>query len=144
MSSNHIGWNGEAVAAPVLTSSSSFRARTKKPNAAAAAAGVLSRAGSDADDIITFFHGSDPVRVELNRLENELRGSPLSLSLPCLSGSELYLLFFPVKFVCMHIKRLAEDKGCTLLELNNTRMVWKHLMELGSLAFFRFGYRIYF
>ncbi|KAF5474264.1 hypothetical protein F2P56_006177 [Juglans regia] len=71
MSSNHIGCNGEAVAAPVLTSTSSFKARTKKPNATAS--GVLSRAGSDVDDIITFFHGSDPVRVELNRLENELR-----------------------------------------------------------------------
>jgi hypothetical protein len=28
----------------------------------------------DSDDIITQLHGSDPVKVELNRLENEVRG----------------------------------------------------------------------
>ncbi|XP_042003220.1 microtubule-associated protein 70-2-like [Salvia splendens] len=53
--------NGEA-----LTSSASFKAK-KKPAAA------ISRAGSDSDDIITLMHGSDPVRVELTRLENEVR-----------------------------------------------------------------------
>nr|XP_015894907.2 microtubule-associated protein 70-2-like [Ziziphus jujuba var. spinosa] len=46
-----------------LSSSAPFRAR-KKPSAAA---------GSDVDDIITLLHGSDPVRVELNRLKNEVR-----------------------------------------------------------------------
>ncbi|KAK6944459.1 Microtubule-associated protein 70 [Dillenia turbinata] len=34
---------------------------------------VLSRANSEVDDIINLLHGSDPVRVELNRLENEVR-----------------------------------------------------------------------
>ncbi|XP_068341017.1 microtubule-associated protein 70-2-like [Pyrus communis] len=53
---------------PVLTSSASFRAR-KKTNSSAG----ISRSGSDVDDIITLMHGSDPVRVELNRLENDLR-----------------------------------------------------------------------
>ncbi|CAI9099609.1 OLC1v1036458C1 [Oldenlandia corymbosa var. corymbosa] len=33
----------------------------------------LSRAGSEVDEFITLLHGSDPVRIELNRLENELR-----------------------------------------------------------------------
>jgi hypothetical protein len=88
MSTTHIGSNGETEQArlappPGLTSSASFRARTKKTNAAGAGAGsggVISRAGSDVDDIITLLHGSDPVRVELNRLENEVRGSH-SLSL---------------------------------------------------------------
>ncbi|KAH6779614.1 microtubule-associated proteins 70-2 [Perilla frutescens var. hirtella] len=57
--------NGEAEP-PRLTSSASFKAK-KKPAAS------ISRAGSDADDIITLLHGSDPVRVELTRLENEVR-----------------------------------------------------------------------
>uniref|UniRef100_A0A5B7AYM2 Putative microtubule-associated protein 70-2 n=1 Tax=Davidia involucrata TaxID=16924 RepID=A0A5B7AYM2_DAVIN len=49
----------------VLTSSASFKSR-KKPV-------TISRAGSDVDDIVNLLHGSDPVRVELNRLENEVR-----------------------------------------------------------------------
>jgi hypothetical protein len=32
------------------------------------------QAGLDADDLLTLMHGSDPVKVELNRLENEVRG----------------------------------------------------------------------
>lgn len=33
------------------------------------------RSSLDADDFINLLHGSDPVKVELNRLENEVRGS---------------------------------------------------------------------
>jgi hypothetical protein len=33
--------------------------------------------GLDADDLLTLMHGSDPVKVELNRLENEARGEPI-------------------------------------------------------------------
>ncbi|KAF2289907.1 hypothetical protein GH714_039120 [Hevea brasiliensis] len=79
MASNHyITSNGDAeLAKPVLTSSASFKTRKSKPNAnaaaAAAASAAISRAGSDVDDIITLLHGSDPVRVELKRLENEVR-----------------------------------------------------------------------
>lgn len=46
-----------------LTPSSSFKDRKKS----------VSRHGSDVDEIVTLLHGSDPVRVELTRLENELR-----------------------------------------------------------------------
>lgn len=73
MSTPHITSNGEAEPNSKLTSSASFKARTKKPNPANAPAGVINRAGSEVDDIITLLHGSDPVRVELNRLENDLR-----------------------------------------------------------------------
>ncbi|KAF3442147.1 hypothetical protein FNV43_RR16063 [Rhamnella rubrinervis] len=74
--SSHIS-NGEAdltkpPSATVLASSASFKAR-KKPNAAPAVSTTVSRAGPEVDDIITLLHGSDPVRVELNRLENEVR-----------------------------------------------------------------------
>ena len=79
-SSNHI--NSTAYAGDVLdsanlglSSSASFKASRKKSNVAAP---PISRVASDVDDIITLLHGSDPVRVELNRLENEVRG-PFSL-----------------------------------------------------------------
>lgn len=62
--SNYV--NGE-LEPQKLTPSASFKAK-KKPAAA------ISRAGSEMDDIITLLHGSDPVRVELTRLENEVRG----------------------------------------------------------------------
>lgn len=32
------------------------------------------RPSLDADDFLNLLHGSDPVKVELNRLENEVRG----------------------------------------------------------------------
>lgn len=82
----HVSSNCEAEPSPRLTSSASLKARTRKPSNAAAAGGggggggVITRAGSDVDEIITLLHGSDPIRVELNRLENDLRGSH-SLSL---------------------------------------------------------------
>ncbi|XP_073149607.1 microtubule-associated protein 70-1-like [Henckelia pumila] len=49
-----------------LTSPVSFKPK-KKPST------VYCRAGPEVDDIITMLHGSDPVRVELTRLENECR-----------------------------------------------------------------------
>lgn len=42
----------------------------KKPNGFAPS---LCRAASEVDDFISLLHGSDPVRVELSRLENEVR-----------------------------------------------------------------------
>ncbi|KAL3755150.1 hypothetical protein ACJRO7_002242 [Eucalyptus globulus] len=54
--------------AAALGSSASFKSARRKPNGAA-----LSRVGSDVDDLITLLHGSDPVRVELSRLENGVR-----------------------------------------------------------------------
>ncbi|PIN10206.1 hypothetical protein CDL12_17213 [Handroanthus impetiginosus] len=67
MGSYHNCMNGEAEPQK-LTSSASFKAK-KKPATVAA----ISRAGSEVDDIVTLLHGSDPVRVELTRLENEVR-----------------------------------------------------------------------
>lgn len=49
----------------VLTSSASLKVRKPKINAAVPR--------GEFDDIVTLLHGSDPVRVELNRLENEVR-----------------------------------------------------------------------
>ncbi|OIW15478.1 hypothetical protein TanjilG_32882 [Lupinus angustifolius] len=49
-----------------------FKPRSKKPSTSAVSAAVL-RPPPDVDDLLTLLHGSDPVRVELSRLENELR-----------------------------------------------------------------------
>lgn len=35
----------------------------------------------DADEFMNLLHGSDPVKVELNRLENEVRGAEMQLDL---------------------------------------------------------------
>ncbi|XP_021297442.1 microtubule-associated protein 70-1-like [Herrania umbratica] len=72
----HVMRNGDVDREPfkpaVLSSSASFKARKAKPNAASPRA--------DVDDIITLLHGSDPVRVELNRLENEVRDKDRELA----------------------------------------------------------------
>lgn len=41
---------------------------------------VAIRKSLDADDFINLLHGSDPVKVELNRLENEVRGRNVARS----------------------------------------------------------------
>lgn len=68
---HHIYANGGNASSelPKLTTSASFKVK-KKPIAAPG----ISRAGSEVDEFVTLLHGSDPIRVELNRLENELRG----------------------------------------------------------------------
>ncbi|XP_042484838.1 microtubule-associated protein 70-2-like isoform X1 [Macadamia integrifolia] len=69
MAETHIT-NGEAVSSnesakpTFFTTSASFK--TKKKSS-------IARSGSEVDDFINLLHGSDPVRVELNRLENEVR-----------------------------------------------------------------------
>ncbi|XP_068658264.1 microtubule-associated protein 70-2-like [Aristolochia californica] len=57
--------SSEAARLTVLTPSSSFKSRKK--------GSLIARAGSEVDDLINLLHGSDPVKVELNRLENEVR-----------------------------------------------------------------------
>ncbi|XP_022747622.1 microtubule-associated protein 70-2-like isoform X3 [Durio zibethinus] len=62
----------ESLKPAVLSSSAALKARKAKPNVA------LPR--HNVDDIITLLHGSDPVRVELNRLENEVRDKDRELA----------------------------------------------------------------
>nr|GMC79329.1 microtubule-associated protein 70-1-like isoform X1 [Ipomoea batatas] len=66
MASTHSSSNGEASLDPRLTPPPSFKTRRRMPSA-------VPRAASEADDFFNLLHGSDPVRVELTRLENELR-----------------------------------------------------------------------
>ncbi|XP_068662006.1 microtubule-associated protein 70-2-like [Aristolochia californica] len=57
--------SSEAARLTVLTPSSSFKSRKK--------GSLVARAGSEVDDLINLLHGSDPLKFELNRLENEVR-----------------------------------------------------------------------
>jgi len=69
----------ETVATPVapLAVSGSFKegkgsSRRRAPSM---------RQSLDADEFMNLLHGSDPVKVELNRLENEVRGAKMRLDL---------------------------------------------------------------
>ena len=55
---------------PSLTVSNSFREGKSSSRRRAA----IRRPNMDGDEFINLLHGSDPVKVELNRLENEVRG----------------------------------------------------------------------
>ncbi|RAL48080.1 unnamed protein product [Cuscuta campestris] len=59
--------SGASVAPNPLTASASFK------EGKASRRRTSARRSLDADDFINMLHGSDPVKVELNRLENELR-----------------------------------------------------------------------
>ncbi|XP_031491659.2 microtubule-associated protein 70-1-like isoform X2 [Nymphaea colorata] len=61
--------NGSA-GTPALTVSGSFKVKKKS----------VMRPSLDADEFINLLHGSDPVKVELNRLENEVRDKDRELS----------------------------------------------------------------
>ncbi|KAF3795288.1 Microtubule-associated protein 70-2 [Nymphaea thermarum] len=61
--------NGSA-GTPALTVSGSFKVKKKS----------VIRPSLDADEFINLLHGSDPVKVELNRLENEVRDKDRELS----------------------------------------------------------------
>ncbi|XP_074320568.1 microtubule-associated protein 70-3-like [Silene latifolia] len=63
--------NGEITPAPTrLTSSASFKGSSSRRKNSV---NGHSRKNSEIDDFMHVLHGSDPVRVELTRLENELR-----------------------------------------------------------------------
>lgn len=68
--------NGDVVSPepPKLTPSALFKMK-KKPTPAPS----ISRAGSEVDELFSLLHGSDPLRVELSRLENEVRDKERSL-----------------------------------------------------------------
>lgn len=75
---------------PFLVVSASFKGdnRSKKKN-------QHLRSGSETEDFINLLHGSDPVKVELNRLENEVRGAVSGYLLRlCHCIFSLLLLFF--------------------------------------------------
>lgn len=63
MATVHVS-NGSIAESSPLKKSPSFRYGRKKS---------MSRTATEIDDIINHLHGSDPVRFELNRLENQLR-----------------------------------------------------------------------
>ncbi|KAL6008984.1 hypothetical protein ACLOJK_022211 [Asimina triloba] len=56
----------------------SFRAETKTSSAAAKKK-YPKRSSLDEDDFMNFLHGSDPVKIELNRFQNDVRGIIVAL-----------------------------------------------------------------
>lgn len=75
-------------ATPSLTVSASFKGEGRSSSSSATA---LKRRASlkpnlETDELINLLHGSDPVKFELNRLENEVRGLNVVRSLASLLG----------------------------------------------------------
>lgn len=60
----------------IMTHSSSFRAEMKTGAMMTTTTKnkCLKQSSLDEDDFINLLHGSDPVKIELNRLENDVRG----------------------------------------------------------------------
>lgn len=67
--------SGNAQASTPLSVSASFKEGGKGSSRRRASV----RPSLDADEFINLLHGSDPVKLELNRLENEVRGESLQL-----------------------------------------------------------------
>lgn len=76
--------SGNAQASTPLTVSASFKEGGKGSSRRRASV----RPSLDADEFLNLLHGSDPVKLELNRLENEVRGESLQLD-PLDSRSDL-------------------------------------------------------
>jgi hypothetical protein len=63
----------------------------------------VAQVGLDADDLLTLMHGSDPVKVELNRLENEVRGEPIRDSCYVDSSFRVFCVIF--RFLLCNVPR---------------------------------------
>ncbi|XP_074582722.1 microtubule-associated protein 70-1-like [Curcuma longa] len=73
-----VGANATPQSASVLTASASFKGEGRAPSALRRRASM--KPNLDVEEFINLLHGSDPVKVELNRLENELRDKDRELS----------------------------------------------------------------
>jgi hypothetical protein len=85
--------DGGAVATPAPFSGSFREGRTSSRRR-----GSARQQSMDADEFMNLLHGSDPVKVELNRLENEVRGAKMLLD-PKSFSAEFYLIFFWIFFL---------------------------------------------
>lgn len=75
-----------AVTPTPLTVSASFKEGGKGSSRRRTSA---VRPSLDADEFMNLLHGSDPVKLELNRLENEVRGLWIQLRFGCFNCSGL-------------------------------------------------------
>ncbi|KAG5055035.1 hypothetical protein JHK85_007545 [Glycine max] len=88
MASSHIGNAGDADA-------KALKGRPKKPS----------------DDFISLFHGSDPVRVELTRLQNELRGMhPFQIHFHYITNFSILLYYRELGDALAEIKSLRNSE----------------------------------
>jgi hypothetical protein len=102
---------------PLLLPASSFS--NKSADAKPRQRRSISRPGPDAEDIIHLLHGSDPVKVELNRLENEVRGKPSHhtethrtaqvINNAC--GSATLVNALKAVFLCSRLQGIPSNKG---------------------------------
>jgi hypothetical protein len=69
------GDGGEMATPALLSVSGSF----KEGKTSSRRRGSVRQPSMDADEFMNLLHGSDPVKVELNRLENEVRGAKMLL-----------------------------------------------------------------
>ncbi|KAG6499601.1 hypothetical protein ZIOFF_039391 [Zingiber officinale] len=72
------GWNAMPPTQPVQTVSASFKGDGKTASSQRRRAST--KPNLEAEEFINLLHGSDPVKVELNRLENEVRDKDRELS----------------------------------------------------------------
>ncbi|XP_042402772.1 microtubule-associated protein 70-1-like [Zingiber officinale] len=72
------GWNAMPPTQPVQTVSASFKGDGKSASSQRRRAST--KPNLEAEEFINLLHGSDPVKVELNRLENEVRDKDRELS----------------------------------------------------------------
>lgn len=83
------------VSTPPLTVSQSFKEGKGSSRRRASV-----RPSLDADEFINLLHGSDPVKVELNRLENEVRGANAARSGVFRGDSDVFPVDELVSFCC--------------------------------------------
>ncbi|KAG9454917.1 hypothetical protein H6P81_007821 [Aristolochia fimbriata] len=115
----------EAARPTVLTPSSSFKSRKKGSS--------IARTGSEMDDLINLLHGSDPVRVELNRLENEVRDKERELGeaqaeIKALKYSER-LKEKAVEELSAELKKVDEKLKATEILLENRNLEIKRIND---------------
>lgn len=79
---------GEASGNPQASTPLSVSASFKEGSKGSSRRRASVRPSLDADEFINLLHGSDPVKLELNRLENEVRGESLQLD-PLVYSSDL-------------------------------------------------------
>ena len=67
------------------------------------------RPSLDADEFMNLLHGSDPVKVELNRLENEVRGERKLIQSFCDVVWDVVLVDLVVDFWCLFMQIRIEN-----------------------------------
>lgn len=79
MSTGDSGGNARYPASEMTTTPLTVSASFREGRSSSRRRAPVRPPSLDADDFMSLMHGSDPVKVELNRLENEVRGGECEL-----------------------------------------------------------------